>query len=132
MYIVSIEAVEFREFSERGARGVKRKTLVDASIGSKRFYLRYYRVEPGGQTPLDIHDYEHIVVITKGRGSVLTMVNGAPTIKSVRQGDVIFIASREPHQFINTGSSELEFLCFRGADVLYRDEVRKIIEEVKT
>jgi mannose-6-phosphate isomerase-like protein (cupin superfamily) len=63
---------------------------------------------------------------------VLTMVNGAPTIKSVRQGDVIFIASREPHQFINTGSSELEFLCFRGADVLYRDEVRKIIEEVKT
>jgi quercetin dioxygenase-like cupin family protein len=132
MYIVSIEAVEFREFSERGARGVKRKTLVDASVGSKRFYLRYYRVEPGGQTPLDIHDYEHIVVITKGRGSVLTMVSGAPTIKSVRQGDVIFIASREPHQFINTGSSELEFLCFRGADVLYRDEVRKIIEEVKT
>jgi len=62
MYIVNIEAVEFSEFSERGARGVKRKTLVDASVGSKRFYLRYYRVEPRGQTPLDVHDYEHIVV----------------------------------------------------------------------
>jgi len=128
VYIVNIEAVEYREFSERGARGVKRKTLVDASVGSKRFYLRYYRLEPGGQTPLDVHDYEHIVVITRGRGSVLTIVNGAPSMKSVKEGDVVFISSREPHQFINTGTSELEFLCFRGADILYREDVRRIIE----
>ncbi len=73
LYIVNMEAVEFKEYLERGARGVKRKTLVDDSSGSKRFYLRYYRLEPGGQTPFDIHDYEHIVVITKGRGSLLTM-----------------------------------------------------------
>lgn len=128
MYIVNLESVEYIDYTERGARGVKRKTLVDASVGSKRFYLRYYRLEPGGQTPLDVHDYEHIVVITKGRGSLLTITNGSPSIRAVKQGDVIFIASREPHQFINTSSSELEFLCFRGAEILYREDVRRIIE----
>jgi len=128
LYIVNMEAVEFKEYLERGARGVKRKILVDDSSGSKRFYLRYYRLEPGGQTPFDIHDYEHIVVITKGRGSLLTMNNGVPSMKGIKEGDVIFIASREPHQFINTGGSELEFLCFRGAEILYREDVKRIIE----
>ncbi len=128
MHIVNIESVGFNEYSERGARGVRRKTLIDSSAGSKRFYLRYYRLDPGGQTPFDIHDYEHIVVITRGRGSLLTINNGSPSIKSIKEGDVIFIASREPHQFINTGSSELEFLCFRGAEILYRDDVKRIIE----
>lgn len=128
MHIVNIEAVEFKEYLERGARGVKRKTLVDSSTGSKRFYLRYYRLEPGGQTPFDVHDYEHIVVITRGRGSLLTISSGSPSMKGIKEGDVIFIASREPHQFINTGSSELEFLCFRGAEILYREDIRMIIE----
>lgn len=128
MHIVNIEAVDFKEYLERGARSVRRKTLIDSSVGSKRFYLRYYRLEPGGQTPFDIHDYEHIVVITRGRGSLLTINNGSPSIKSIREGDVVFIASREPHQFINTGSSELEFLCFRGAEILYREDVKRIIE----
>ncbi len=69
-----------------GARGVKRKNLVDASVGSKRFYFRYYRLEPGGQIPLDVHDYEHIVAITRGRGSLPTMANGSPSIRAVKQG----------------------------------------------
>ncbi len=128
MYIVNIDSVEYKPFSERGAKGVERKVLVDASKGSKRFYLRYYRLSPGGQTPFDIHDYEHIVVITKGEGRILTLKSGTPTMKTIKKGDVIFIESREPHQFINTSNSELEFLCFRGAEILYRDDIRKIIE----
>ncbi len=41
---------------------------------------------------------------------------------------MIFIASGEPHQLINTSSSGLEFLCFRGAEILYREDVRRIID----
>ena len=128
MYIVNIENIEFKPFNERGAKGVERKILVDSSKGSKRFYLRYYRLSPGGQTPFDIHDYEHIVVVTKGEGKILTLTSGTPTTKNIKKGDVIFIQSREPHQFINTGETELEFLCFRGAEILYREDINKIIE----
>lgn len=128
MFMTNMEAGEFTDFAERGARGVRRKTLVDPSVGSLRFHLRYYRIEPGGRTPLDVHDYEHIVVITKGRGSLVTVENGSPSIKSVKQGDVIFIGSREPHQFVNTGEAEMEFLCFRGAEALYTEEARRLVE----
>lgn len=128
MYITNIEAGEFGDFAERGARGVRRKTLVGPGEGSLRFYLRYYRLEPGGRTPLDVHDYEHIVVITKGRGSLVSVENGSPSIKSIKQGDVIFIGSREPHQFVNTGEADMEFLCFRGSEALYTEEARRLVE----
>jgi quercetin dioxygenase-like cupin family protein len=123
MHIVSIAGAPAEEFSERGAQGVKRKTFVDQTTGTRRFVLRYYALEPGGQTPYDIHPYEHIVIITKGAGTVLTLAQGAPSMRRIQEGDVIYIGEKEPHQFLNTGSSSLEFHCFRGMAELYAPAV---------
>ncbi len=70
MLIVNFSEREFEEFSERGARNTLRKTIVSDRDGSKMCRLRYYVIQPGGQTPYDIHDYEHIVIVVGGRGTL--------------------------------------------------------------
>jgi quercetin dioxygenase-like cupin family protein len=84
-------------------------------------------LEPGGQTPYDIHPYEHIVIVTNGAGSVLTVSEGVPTMRRIQEGDVIYIGEKEPHQFLNTGASRLEFHCFRGTAELYTPAVENAL-----
>ncbi|MEM3032203.1 MAG: cupin domain-containing protein [Nitrososphaerota archaeon] len=108
MRIAKWSEVGYEEFTERGSSGTVRKTFVNEEM----FRLRYYVVQPGGQTPFDIHDYEHVVIVVKGRGSIVSREDGAPRIYHVGEGDIIHIMSMDPHQFVNTGDSPFEFYCF--------------------
>lgn len=131
MIIRNISEVEFEEFNERGATKVSRKKIIDERFGSNRFFLRYYRLEPGGMTPYDVHKYEHILIVTKGKGSVLTLEKGMPVLKEIKAGDVVFISSNEPHQIINTGNEVLEFHCFRGNEILYDEIIENKIAQLR-
>ncbi|HLI46928.1 MAG TPA: cupin domain-containing protein [Geobacterales bacterium] len=128
MIIRSLDQIEFESFNERGAQKVVRKKVIDERFGSMRFFLRYYRIEPGGMTPYDVHNYEHILIISKGKGAILTIEEGKPTTKQIKANDVIFIKANEPHQIINTGESILEFFCFRGNEILYSEEIENKIK----
>jgi mannose-6-phosphate isomerase-like protein (cupin superfamily) len=129
MHIINLNNAEYENFSERGATKVKRKTLVDSRNDSYRFYLRYYSIEPGGMTPYDVHNYEHILIITKGRGSILTVENNIPKMIDIKENDIVFIKAKEPHQIINTSNDILEFYCFRGTEILYSDEIENVIKK---
>lgn len=128
MKIVNLDEINFKDFSERGAVKVRRKEVIDSKDESHRFYLRFYEIQPGGMTPYDIHNYEHIIIVTKGKGSILTIQNNVPKMEKIKEKDVIFIKANEPHQIINTSNDNLEFLCFRGVDILYEKEVSEIIK----
>ncbi|GBC68594.1 hypothetical protein HRbin01_00277 [archaeon HR01] len=123
MRISRLDEVGFEDFVERGSRSASRKTLVM----EKFFRLRYYSLEPGGQTPFDIHDYEHVVVVVKGRGSIISREDEAPRIYHVAEGDVIHIGPRDPHQFVNTGNTPFEFLCFSTSSELYVGKVQEAL-----
>ncbi|MDT7891307.1 MAG: cupin domain-containing protein [Thermoproteota archaeon] len=127
MIIRELDKIEFEEFKERGATKVLRRKVIDDRFGSFRFYLRYYKIEPGGMTPYDIHNYEHILIITKGKGAILTIEDGKPVMKEIKANDIVFIRANEPHQIINTGNEILEFHCFRGNEALYTVEIESHI-----
>ncbi len=130
MLIVNFSERGFEEFSERGAMNTLRKTIVSDRDGSKMCRLRYYSILPGGQTPYDIHDYEHIVIVVGGRGTILSKEGETPVMRQIRSNDVVYIRSREPHQFINTGEKPLEFLCFSTSQHLYSQEVLAVVEKL--
>jgi len=109
------QKMQFEVLSKEGAEKVNVKYLIHKAVGAEKFFLRYYSVGKGGHTPLDRHPGEHEVFIMKGRGRVI----GRNEEWDIVPGDAIFIKSNEVHQFINTGSEPLEFLCVRGADELY-------------
>ncbi len=81
-----------------------------------------YEIEPGGQTPYDQHPYEHEVYVLKGKGNLLMVHKGIPLVREIEEGDAIFIASNQVHQFVNTGDESFRMLCVKGAEHLYRSD----------
>ena len=90
-----------------GATGAKMRMLVGPAEGATHFHMRHFEVEPGGVTPHHQHDYEHEILILKGDGTAQSE-QGERRFKA---GDVIWVPANEMHQFRNTGSTPLEFIC---------------------
>ncbi|MBI4734395.1 MAG: cupin domain-containing protein, partial [Rubrobacteridae bacterium] len=80
--------------------------------GAENFALRVFKVEPGGNTPLHTHDWEHEVFVLKGSGSAYSEGEFVP----MNAGDAIFIPPNELHQFKNTSDDILEFICLIPID----------------
>ena len=89
------------------AKDVFIRVLIGPQDGADKFHMRRFRVLPGGWTPHHKHDWEHEIYILAGTGELVTDEGNQP----FAAGSVIFVPGNDMHQFKNTGSSELEFLC---------------------
>jgi quercetin dioxygenase-like cupin family protein len=89
-----------------GSQGCSVRWLLGEQDGTPTFAMRQFEVAPGGFTPRHSHPYEHEVFVLEGEGEVL----GAEPHR-LRAGDVVFVKPDEVHQFRNTGSGRLMFLC---------------------
>lgn len=90
-----------------GASGAQMRMLVGGDDGARNFHMRHFEVAPGGFTPHHQHDYEHEILILRGRGAALS----AAGERVFQAGDVIWVPPNEMHQFRNTGAEPLEFIC---------------------
>ena len=90
-----------------GVNGVKMRRVIAEKEGAENFVMRVFEVDPGGNTPLHSHAWEHEVFILTGEG----VVWGNGRENPLRPGDVIFLPSSEEHQFRNTGDEPLTMLC---------------------
>ncbi len=90
-----------------GASGCQMRLLVGEKETAPNFAMRQFEIEPGGQTPKHHHPYEHECYILEGNGTILD----GDTPKDLSAGDVIYVAPDDVHQFRNTGSDPLRFLC---------------------
>lgn len=108
LYIVHTEKKEFDVVRSE----YQYKYLIDKNAGNDTFYLRYYSINPKGQTRLERHPATHTAFILEGEGTV----QGGERKVTVSPGDAIFIPSNELHQFKNTGDNPLIFLCATDYD----------------
>lgn len=110
MYLTKdVDPELYEDWDYPGVSGVKRKHLLNPENSAQNFALRAYIVEPGGHTAFDVHEHEHGVYILSGKLSVIIGDNELP----LQPNDVIHIAAKEPHQFINRESEAAKFLCIR-------------------
>jgi len=104
---INYTKVELETPSEKGVKDTKLRWLISKKDGAKNFAMRLFEVKPDGNTPLHQHDWEHEVFILEGSGEARNKENSI----SFKTGDVFFVKPMEWHQFVNTGSEELKFLC---------------------
>jgi quercetin dioxygenase-like cupin family protein len=83
------------------------RMLVGPEDGARNFHMRHFEVAVGGHTPHHSHDYEHEILILGGEG----IAQSAQGERSFKARDVIWVPANEMHQFRNTGSVPLEFIC---------------------
>lgn len=92
-------------------RAVTRHPLVGVPEGTP-FHVRYFEVGPGGYTTHERHEHQHVVIALRGEGEVRLGGEWLP----VRCGDVVFVASNDPHQFRTLGDEPFGFLCIVDAE----------------
>jgi quercetin dioxygenase-like cupin family protein len=107
MKVSSYQQAEQAPVPMEGASGCKMRKLLGPEDGTPTFAMRQFEVAPGGHTPLHSHPYEHEVFVLEGEGLVLE----GDLEHRLSPGDVVFVVPGEIHQFRNTGSQPLKFLC---------------------
>ena len=99
--------VPSNEVTMEGAADCRVRWLIGEGDKAPNFAMREFEVGPGGHTPRHFHDYEHEVFVLAGKGVVIDGDQERP----LKPGDVVFVAPNDVHQFRNTGSEPMRFLC---------------------
>jgi quercetin dioxygenase-like cupin family protein len=107
MHIKQVQDVPQSNVKMEGAAGCRVRWLIGEGEKAPYFAMREFEVEPGGHTPKHLHDYEHEVYVLAGQGAIVDGDNERP----LTAGDVVFVAPNDVHQFRNTGSVPMRFLC---------------------
>lgn len=107
MRVKHYQEVPASEVTMEGAAGCRVRWLVGEADQAPNFAMREFEVAPGGHTPKHFHDYEHEIYVLSGSG----MVMDGDTQRPIKQGDVVFVAPNDVHQFRNTGHEPMRFLC---------------------
>lgn len=107
MKVNAYEQVEKKIVDMEGAEGCSVRWLISRAEGAPNFAMRQFEVAVDGHTPKHTHPYEHEVFVLEGEGLVMEGEVEHP----LKAGDVVFVAPDEVHQFRNTGSGPMKFLC---------------------
>lgn len=107
MKVVHYEQMEAKPVEMEGAVGCRIRCLIGQEDGAPSFSMRQFEVAPGGHTPKHTHGYEHEVFVLEGTGQVLL----GEQEYELRPGMVVLVPPGRLHQFRNTGSVPLAFLC---------------------
>ena len=87
--------------------GVTVQRFISRRDKSNNLELRYFELETGTTSNFESHNYEHAVLILRGRGTVRL----GEQIHPIKFGDVIFISADEIHQFLAAANEPLGFMC---------------------
>jgi len=107
MKVAHYNQVELQPVSEEGAAGANIRWLIAEKDGAPNFALRMFEVAPEGHTPYHKHAWEHEVYCLEGQGVLIFEGNEYPFAAN----DAIFVDPDKMHQFKNTGTETLKFLC---------------------
>jgi len=101
------------EVAGDGAAGASIRWLIDEEHdGAGIFVMRMIELEPGGYSPHHTHPYEHQNFVVDGHGELRL----GEEIRPLGPGDVALVPAGLRHQYRNTGSTTLRFLCFIPAE----------------
>jgi quercetin dioxygenase-like cupin family protein len=91
---------------EEGYSGVNSIWAVLKREDLAGFSSRFFRIEPGGHTPVHAHDREHVAVVIRGK----VRVDGGPYITEAGEGSIIDVPPKIQHRFSNPAKEGLVLL----------------------
>ena len=98
MKIISLDQVKKNRVEMEGAVGAWKQIPLSKEDGAPVYAYRVFTIEPGGNTPYHLHNYEHMNFIIEGEGYLL---NEAGERKKLKAGDFAMVLPDEKHQYVN-------------------------------
>ena len=102
------DGVNVHPYKEDGThfRDITRQTLFKGD-SAMPFEFRYFEVNIGGYSTLERHVHQHLVMVIRGRGTVLV----GEEVIDIDVNDVIHIPPMTFHQFHANCGEHLGFIC---------------------
>ena len=88
--------------------GIKKQIYLGPKDGSSEIIMRYFSVQPGGNTPYHNHPFPHVIKVEKGKGIAIDK-DGKET--EIYEGQLIYVNDNEIHGFKNTSDKPFDFIC---------------------
>jgi len=107
MHVMPYREIQGKPITTNDVKGVTIRIAAGPEQGAPNFTMRVFTINPGGYSPIHQHPYEHEVFIHSGAGEV----EYEGKVKPVSSGTVAYIPPGAKHQFRNTGSEDLVFIC---------------------
>jgi quercetin dioxygenase-like cupin family protein len=89
-----------------GVIGVTKRIVVGPADGYDG-YIRVFTLEAGGKSPYHSHPWYHANYVLEGEGKIVIEGKEQP----IGVGSVAYIDPGMNHNFVNTGSGPLKFIC---------------------
>lgn len=106
-------------------KDVQRYSLLGDEITELNMQTRYFEVQPGGYSSLEMHRHPHSVIVIRGGGSLVL----GNELHKLNLHDVVYIAPNTIHQFHADNNEPLGFICvvdrYRDKPVVPDDETLK-------
>lgn len=99
--------VPAREFGPEAPGAAIRQLISDKEDQAPVYNMRMIEIQPGGHSPDHSHPYEHENFVVEGEGEV--MIEGK--VEKIGPGTVILVPPGARHQYRNSGTTLLRFLC---------------------
>ena len=106
MKVDKAQNVGLAEITEE-VKGVTMRILISEKDGAPNFVMRFFEIEPGGNTPLHTHAWEHEVFVLEGEGVV---VEGERE-HTLTKDSFAYVPPEVKHQFLNRGATPFKFIC---------------------
>jgi quercetin dioxygenase-like cupin family protein len=84
-----------------------RRVLIGAHGESAKFHVRYFEISSNGNSSLELHKHEHVVICVKGKGIVRT----GQRKQTMGFMDTVYISPNTVHQLSNPFNEPFGFLC---------------------
>lgn len=101
------EGTDLVTYDKPTVRGVTKRVLIGRKENAPGIAMRYFEVQPGGNSSLESHPEIHEVFILRGKGKVLLGDVHYP----IFEGDVVYVEPDEQHQFLASEGEILGFIC---------------------
>ncbi|MBN2049908.1 MAG: cupin domain-containing protein [Spirochaetales bacterium] len=107
MGVFHLDATASKYFDNENMKKVTKQVLIDGEKGWESHVMRLFTLAEGGYSPKHQHPWPHIAFIISGEG--ILHIDGEDT--PVRFGSYAFVPPGSNHQFRNTGSGDMKFIC---------------------
>jgi quercetin dioxygenase-like cupin family protein len=106
-------------------KNIHRYSLLGNEFQELNFQTRYFEVQPGGFSSLEMHRHPHSVIVIRGKGSLIL----ENEIHSLALHDVVYVSPETIHQFHADQDEPLGFICivdrYRDRPIVPDDETIK-------
>ncbi len=106
MYATTVRSAASVRFLEEGSHNVRMRQLVGREDGARHTSVHELVFGKGGYSVAHAHKWEHVLVVTAGRGVAIVNRKRIP----LRPGVVLLVEGGEEHQFLQRGKAPLRFL----------------------